>query len=92
MFLAGEFVHAAKDFLVSLKDVCSVANKPLCVMGYDKEIEAVEQIIPKNIIAREFVLHNTLANELKTMLNSDDGSEIPSCRRTLWPSGSQLFS
>ena len=40
MLLAGEFVNASKDFLASFKDVCSIANKPLCVMGHDKELEA----------------------------------------------------
>ncbi len=76
VLLAGDFVYEAKDFLVSLKD--AVAGKPLCVMGYDKEIEAIEQSIPKNTIAREFVRPidmNTLANTLKTMLNSNDGNK-----------------
>ena len=76
VLLAGDFVYEAKDFLVSLKD--AVAGKPLCVMGYDKEIEAIEQSIPKNTIAREFVRPidmNTLANALKTMLNSDGNKE-----------------
>ena len=78
VLIAGEFVNVSKDFLASLKDLCSAAGKPFCVMGHDKELEAVEQIIPKNIITREFIRPidiNTLANELKTMLNSDDGNE-----------------
>lgn len=73
VLIAGDFVYKDKDFLVSLKD--ATAGKPLCVMGYDKEIEAIEQSIPKSMIAREFVRPidmNTLANALKTMLNSDD--------------------
>ena len=78
LLIAGNFVYEAKDFLVSLKDVCSAAGKPLCVMGYDKELEAVEQSIPKNMVAREFVRPidiNTLSNALKIMLNSDGSVE-----------------
>ncbi|MBQ7593911.1 MAG: response regulator [Synergistaceae bacterium] len=78
ILLAGEFVNASKDLIASLKDVCLAAGKPLCVMGHDKELEAVEQIIPKNVITREFVRPidiNTLANELKTMLNSDESEK-----------------
>ena len=55
VLIAGDFVYEAKDFLVSLKDVCSTVSKPLCVIGYDREIEAVERSIPKNTVAREFV-------------------------------------
>ena len=76
VLIAGDFVYEFKDFLVSLKD--AAAGKPLCVMGYDKDIEAIEQSIPKNMIAREFVRPidmNTLANALKTMLNSDGNKE-----------------
>ena len=78
VLIAGDFVYEAKDFLASLKDVCSTVSKPLCVIGYDREIEAVGQSIPKNTVAREFVCHIdiiTLSNTLKMMLNSDDGSE-----------------
>lgn len=78
VLIAGDFVYEAKDFLVSLKDVYSAVKKPLCVMGYDKEINVIEQSIPKNMIAREFVRPIdiiTLSNELKMMLNSDDVSK-----------------
>ena len=78
VLIAGDFVYEAKDFLASLKDVCSTVSKPLCVIGYDREIEAVGQSIPQNMIAREFVRPidiNTLAKALKMMLNSDDVSE-----------------
>ena len=74
MLIAGDFVYEVKDFLVSLKNVCSDSGKPLCVMGYEKEIEAIEQSIPKNMIAREFIRPidiNTLADALKMMLNSN---------------------
>ena len=75
VLIAGDFVYEAKDFPASLKD--AAAGKPFCVMGYDKEIEAIEQSIPKSMIAREFVRPidmNTLANALKTMINSNEGN------------------
>ncbi|MBQ4431247.1 MAG: response regulator [Synergistaceae bacterium] len=76
LLIAGDFVHTSADFLVSLKD--AVAGKPLCIMGYDKELETVRQSIPPNMIAREFVRPtdiNTLANALKAMLNSNGSGE-----------------
>ena len=76
MLIAGDFVYETKDFLASLKDVA--AGKPLCVMGYDKELETIEQSIPKNMIAREFVRPidiNTLSNALKMLLASDGNGE-----------------
>ena len=80
VLLTGDFIYEyeAKDFLVSLKGICSNTDKPFCVVGYDKELEAVEQSIPKNIIAREFVRPidiNTLSDTLKVMLNSDMNRE-----------------
>ena len=78
VLIAGDFVNVAADFLAYLKNVCSSAGKPLCVMGHDKELEAVGQSIPKNIIAREFVRPvdiNTLADSLKTMLASGGNVE-----------------
>ena len=74
MFITGQFVYKDKDFLMYLKDVCANDEKPLCVMGYEEEIEAVEQIIPKNMIVRKFVRPadiNTLFNTLKMILSSD---------------------
>ncbi|MBQ7155203.1 MAG: response regulator [Synergistaceae bacterium] len=78
VLIAGEFVHESAEFLTALKDVCSAAGKPLCVMGYGKELEAVEQNIPKNTIAREFgrpIDIKTLAEALKAMLNSGGNVE-----------------
>lgn len=72
VLLAGDFVQASRDFLISLKDICSASGKPLCVMGYDNELEAIGQIIPKNMTAREFIRPidiNTLSDALKAMLS-----------------------
>lgn len=76
VLIAGDFVNDAKDFLVSLRGIA--AGKPLCVMGYEKELEAVERDIPKSAIAREFVRPldmNALAGELKVILNSNTNVE-----------------
>ena len=75
VLLAGDFVQASRDFLISLKDICSAVGKPLCVIGYDKELEAIRQIIPKNMTAREFIRPidiNTLSDALKAMLSSGE--------------------
>lgn len=78
VLLAGDFVHTSRDFLVSLKDMCLAVSKPLCVIGYDKELEEIEQTIPKDVIVREFVRPidiNALAAALKIMLNSEESQE-----------------
>ena len=78
VLIAGDFVNDSKDFLVALKDMCVAVGKPFCVMGYDKELEAIKQNIPSNMIAREFVRPidiNTLSNALKAMFNSDGESD-----------------
>lgn len=78
VLIAGDFVHTFAEFLVYLKEVCASAGKPLCVMGYDKELESVRQIIPKNMTAREFVRPvdmTLLSNELSAMLASTGSSE-----------------
>ncbi|MBQ7155418.1 MAG: response regulator [Synergistaceae bacterium] len=78
VLIAGDFVNTYADFLVSLKDLCSAAGKPLCVMGHDKELEAVRQSIPKNMIALEFARPidiKTVADALKTMLNTEGNEE-----------------
>lgn len=78
VLIAGDFVHEAKDFLAALKGVCFTTGKPLCVMGYDKELETVGQSIPKNMIAREFSRPldiKALANALTMILNSGENVE-----------------
>lgn len=54
MLFAGDFVYNAPELLVYLKDACFSEDKPLCVMGSEKEIGEIEGIVPKNMIAHEF--------------------------------------
>jgi CheY-like chemotaxis protein len=55
MLFAGDVVYSSPDALVYLKDICFSENKPLLVMGYRKELDDLYQIIPKNMIMKEFV-------------------------------------
>ncbi len=54
MVFAGDFVYETPELLVYLKDTCFGEDKPLSVMGSEKEIDEIEAIIPKNMIAHEF--------------------------------------
>jgi len=54
MLFAGDFVYDAPELLVYLKDACFSEDKPLCVMGSEKEIDEIEGIVPKNMITHEF--------------------------------------
>ncbi|MBQ9564291.1 MAG: response regulator [Synergistaceae bacterium] len=51
---AGDFGRDSMDVLAYLKEVCLKTNKPLCVMGYEKDLAEVEKTIPKDLIAMEF--------------------------------------
>ena len=54
LLFAGDFVYDSPELLVYLKDMCFSEEKPLCVVGYEKELAEIEEIIPKNMIAHEF--------------------------------------
>ena len=54
LFFAGDFVYKTSDILVYLKDICESDEKPLCVIGYEKELSEVRGIIPKHLIKKEF--------------------------------------
>ena len=54
MVFAGDFIYEAPELLVYLKDNCFSEDKPLCVMGSEKEIDEIEGIIPKSMVAHEF--------------------------------------
>lgn len=54
MIFAGDFIYDSPELLVFLKDNCFSEDKPLCVMGSEKEIDEIEGIIPKNMVAHEF--------------------------------------
>ncbi len=54
LFYAGEYIFDKADILVYMKDVCAEDEKPLCVVGYDKEITEIKTTIPAKYISREF--------------------------------------
>ena len=54
MLFAGDFIYDAPELLVYLKDACFSEDKPLCIMGSEKEIDEIEGIVSKNMIAHEF--------------------------------------
>lgn len=55
LLYSGEFVHDAAGVLTYLKDQCAERNKILCVIGYEKELEAVEKVIPDSLVTRKFL-------------------------------------
>ena len=54
LFYAGEYVFEAADILVYMKDVCAEEEKPLCIVGYDKELTEIKNTVPVRYISREF--------------------------------------
>ncbi len=54
MIFAGDFVFESPEMLVYLKDACFSEDKPLCVMGHEKEITEIKEIIPESMISRAF--------------------------------------
>ena len=54
LLYAGEFVFKSQDILVFLKDVCAEDEKPLCIVGYEKELTEIKLTIPERYINKEF--------------------------------------
>ncbi len=54
LLFAGDFVYDAPELLVYLKDLCAGSEKPLCVVGYEKELSEIGAIIPESVIAHTF--------------------------------------
>lgn len=54
LLYAGEFIFDAADVLVYLKDVCAEEEKPLCIVGYDKELTEIRNTVPAQYISRDF--------------------------------------
>ena len=54
LLYAGEFIFDAADVLVYLKDVCAEEEKPLCIVGYDKELTEIRNTVPTQYISRDF--------------------------------------
>ena len=54
LLLAGDFVYSSADALVYLKDITKDEERPLCVIGYDEELEQIRQYIPENYFKASF--------------------------------------
>ena len=54
LLFAGDFIYDSTKLLIYLKDLCFSKEKPLCVVGYEKELAEIEEVIPKGLIEREF--------------------------------------
>ncbi|MBE7005190.1 MAG: response regulator [Ruminococcaceae bacterium] len=75
LLFAGDFVYDAPELLVYLKDLCFSEEKPLCVVGYEKELSEIEEIIPKSMIGHEFprpVDVKSLSAALHTMIRAGE--------------------
>ena len=53
VFFTGDFVYDEHDFLTYLGDMCLSVEKPLCLVGYEKELEKVEESVHKSVIAQK---------------------------------------
>ncbi|MBQ9460090.1 MAG: response regulator [Oscillospiraceae bacterium] len=72
LFASSEDVQPVK-LLHYLKDLCAGGQKHLCVLGYSKDLTAVEEVIPKTSIEREYLRPidvKTLAEELYALLRA----------------------
>ena len=54
LLLAGDYVYSAPEALVYLKDITADEERPLCVIGYDEELEKIWKHIPENHFKRVF--------------------------------------
>ncbi len=75
LLFAGDFVYESPELLVYLKDLCFSNEKPLCVVGYEKELAEIEESIPKNLIEREFTRPidvKALSAALHSLIRSSD--------------------
>ncbi len=74
LLFAGEFLYDSYNVLVYLKDVCAEEEKMLCIIGYNNEIEMIEEVIPKKIITSVFTRPfdmKTLSLSLKTLVDAN---------------------
>lgn len=83
LFFAGDSEYLHTKLLLHLKDLCADGSKHLCVIGYDKDLTEIEEVVPKEFFAGEFhrpIDVKTLTEELCTIFRSGshptDGKSI----------------
>ncbi len=54
LLYGGDFLFDAAGFFVYLKDLCIEDEKPLCIVGYEKELAEVREALPEQYISKEF--------------------------------------
>ena len=78
VFFTGDFVFDTQDFLTYLSNVCLDSAKPLCVVGYEKELAKVKSSISQNVIVyafpRPFDIKN-LSAEICALMPSETGGD-----------------
>lgn len=75
LLFSGDFIYESPRLLVYLRDLCFSKEKPLCVVGYEKELAEVEETIPKNMIEREFTRPidvKSVSSALNTLIREGD--------------------
>ena len=75
LLYAGDFLYNVSNVLVYLKDVCAEEEKMLCIIGYNNEIELIEEFIPKKFITQAFTRPfdmKTLTLSLKTLIAANE--------------------
>lgn len=75
VFFTADFVYSSPEFLAYLWNVCLKTEKPLCLVGYDKERAKVMETRPANVIVREVPRPfdiKTLATQVNTLIKVED--------------------
>jgi len=78
LLFAGDFVYNSPELLVYLKDLCFGEEKSLCVVGYEKELNEIEETIPKTMIGHEFnrpIDVKNLSAALHNLIRSEEGQK-----------------
>ena len=75
LLLAGDYIYNSSDALVYLKDITTDEERPLCVIGYDEELEQIRQFIPGNFFQKTFKRPfdgKFIAEQLKGVARTDE--------------------
>lgn len=79
LLLAEDYIYGSSDTLVYLKDLTVDEERPLCVIGYDEEIEEVFRFIPedhfKKVFKRPFDA-KYIAEELRCVAKAAEESKM----------------
>ncbi len=84
LLLAGDYVYDSAEALVYIMDMSRDEKLPVCLIGYDSELEEIKKYIPEALINAEYkrpVDAKTVAEELK--LITDKAQEKRSRRHIL---------